>query len=252
MKITFLGTGSSLGIPVIGCGCNTCNSSNSKNMRDRPSILIETEGKTLLIDTSPDFRQQAIRQKIQHIDAVLFTHAHADHIFGFDDLRILIERKGETLPVFGSDITIKILKSVFAYAFETNIWKSEKPRLAPVCIQEEFVIQGIPVVPIPVLHQNTEVYGFRFGKFAYITDVSFISEESLKLLDGLEYLVISALRIKPHPKHMELDDVIALVNSLGLKRTWITHISHELEHNWLIDYLPDTMEPAFDGLVIEL
>lgn len=250
MKITFLGTGSSLGIPVIGCPCGVCTSDNSRNRRDRPSILVEYNERRILIDTSPDFRQQALSAGLSGLDAVIYTHAHADHIFGLDDLRILVERERSPLPVYASRETLTRLQNIFGYAFSATIWHTDQPRLKPLEINGPFELFGETVQPIPVMHQNTEVFGYRFGDFAYLTDVSHIPESSMTLLRGVDTLVISALRRKPHPKHIALDGIIDTVESLGVSKAWLTHISHDLEHDWLNQYCPGHIEPAYDGLVI--
>lgn len=247
-----MGTGSSLGIPVIGCNCDVCNSEDTRNVRDRPSLLMEFNGKTVLFDTSPDFRQQAIRNKLERLDAVLYTHAHADHIFGLDDLRIVIERQQRPLPMYGSSHTLARLRSIFSYAFEAKIWGTFEPRLSPVEIDGGFELFGEKFIPVPVMHENTEVLGFRCGDFAYVTDVSHIPESSLALLEGLDVLVISALRQKPHPKHISLDGIINICEQLSPGQTWLTHISHDLEHGWLEEYCPVGVNPANDGMVLEL
>jgi len=252
MRITLLGTGSSLGIPVIGCTCSVCSSENSHNKRDRPSILIEYNDSVILVDTSPDFRQQAIRNSIKQIDAVIYTHAHADHIFGLDDLRIVIERQRQSLPVLANQETLERLKQIFTYAFDTNLWKSDQPRLAPRVIDGNFDLFGKSITPIPVLHNQDLVYGYRIDDFAYVTDVSYISTESVSLLEGVDTLIISALRLKPHVKHLELDKIIDLVVELKVKQAYLTHISHEMEHSWLQEYCPPHINPGYDGLVIEI
>lgn len=251
MKLTFLGTGGSLGVPVIGCDCPVCASDDPHNRRYRPAALLEFDGRQILIDTPPEFRLQALRHGIERLDAVLYTHAHADHILGLDDLRIIGERMQACIPVFGSPETLASLKHMFGYAFVQKIWRTDIPLLEAHPVRGMFDLFGLEVIPVPVQHAEMEVLGFRFGPFAYVTDVSHIPGPSMSLLEDLDLLVISALRPRPHMKHFSVDQAVEVVRRLKPSRTFFTHISHELEHETLKRYLPAGIEPAWDGLVVE-
>lgn len=250
MKITFLGTGTSVGIPSIGCDCATCLSDDKRDKRLRASILVEEGDYRVIIDTSTDFRYQALRVGLQRLDAVLFTHAHADHIFGLDDTRPLTFRKGSAIPCYASEVTWEGLRRVYAYAFRPS--QSGVPRLVPHTITGAFELFGLDVLPLTVMHGDLPVTAFRINRFAYVTDCNVIPDEALAQLRGLDVLVIDALRFKTHPTHMTLDEALGYVNLLKPHKALLTHISHDIKHAETSGRLPKGVEIAHDGLEVEL
>lgn len=247
-----LGSGTSTGVPVVGCGCAVCRSSDPRNRRMRPGLRLETAGLSVVVDTSPDFREQALRFGIDRVDAVLYTHSHADHVFGLDDLRIFNFRQGGSIPCYGSAETMRRMRQIFTYVFEDGQEGGGKPRLELVPVRAPFELGGQQVVPIPVRHGEMEVFGFRLGSFACVTDVNFISEESFALLAGVELLVLSALRYRPHPTHFSLAEAIAVAQRIGARQTVLTHIAHDIDHGRLEVPLPSGIELGYDGLVATL
>ena len=253
LKITFLGTGTSLGVPEIGCDCEVCTSTDVKNERLRPSVLVECEEISILIDTAPDLRIQALKYKVNKIDAILYTHYHADHIFGLDDIRRFNYLQKKSIPCYGDKKTIKAVKCSFSY-----ILKNDKrfayflPKIDFHTINNEFHIRDIKIIPIEVLHGGLSILGFRIGDFAYLTDCNEIPETSRKLLSGLDVLVLDALREKPHIAHFNLAEAVSEAELISAERTFFTHISHDLEHNTTNKQLPENMKLAYDGLVVEL
>lgn len=247
-----LGSGTSTGVPVVGCDCAVCRSSDPRNRRMRPGLRLEMAGLSLVIDTSPDFREQALRFGIERVDAVLYTHSHADHVFGLDDLRIFNFRQQGSIPCFGSAETMSRMRQIFTYVFEDGQEGGGKPRLELVPVRSPFEVGGLRVVPIPVRHGAMEVFGFRVGRFACVTDVNFISDESFALLAGVELLVLSALRYRPHPTHFSLAEAIAVAQRIGARRTVLTHIAHDIDHTRLEVPLPSGIELGYDGLVATL
>lgn len=241
-----------MGVPIIGCRCEVCRSSNSRNRRLRPSILIQYAGKNILIDISPDFRQQALENNLSRLDALILTHAHADHCLGMDDLRVVVDRHGSQLPLYASAATLNRLHKIFGYFFSAPMWNSDVPRLKTIEICETFNLFGQEFTPVEVLHDRDVVLGFRFGSTAYITDVSYIPKSSSELLAGLDLLVISALRYKPHPKHFSLEQALEFIAGVQPKRALLTHMSHEFDYDKLSDELPEGVSPAYDGQVVEL
>lgn len=252
LRLTMLGSGTSTGVPVVGCDCAVCRSSDPRNRRMRPGLRLETAGVSLVIDTSPDFREQALRFGIDRVDAVLYTHSHADHVFGLDDLRIFNFRQRGSIPCFGSAETMGRMRQIFTYVFEGGQEGGGKPRLELVPVRAPFDLLGLRVVPIPVRHGEMEVFGYRIGRFACVTDVNFIPEESLELLVGVELLVLSALRYRPHPTHFSLSEAIAVAQRIGARRTLLTHIAHDVDHSRLELPLPEGIELGHDGLVATL
>ncbi len=252
LRLTMLGSGTSTGVPVVGCDCAVCRSSDPRNRRMRPGLRLEVAGLSLVVDTSPDFREQALRFGVDRVDAVLYTHSHADHVFGLDDLRIFNFRQGGSIPCFGSAETMGRMRQIFTYVFEGGQEGGGKPRLELVPVREAFEIQGLRVVPIPVRHGEMEVLGFRVGRFACVTDVNFISEASFDLLAGVDLLVLSALRYRPHPTHFSLAEAIAAAERIGARRTLFTHIAHDVDHGRLEIALPAGIEIGHDGLVATL
>jgi phosphoribosyl 1,2-cyclic phosphate phosphodiesterase len=253
MKVTFLGTGTSVGVPSVGCECETCLSKDPRDQRLRASVMVEDGGHTVIIDASIDFRQQALRVGLKRVDAILFTHAHADHCFGLDDARPLMFRNG-AIPVYASDETWKGLRRVYAYAFDSSSPGGDVPRgvprILPHVLDGDFDLFGLPVQPLTVIHGELPVTAFRIGGFAYITDCNLIPEETLMALTDLDALVIDALRIKRHPTHLALDQALEYIGRLGPRRAWLTHISHDIRHEATSKKLPPGVEIAFDGLTL--
>ena len=252
MRVTFLGTGTSGGVPVIHCNCSVCRSLNPKNKRLRSSILIEAGGLNILVDTSPDLRQQLLRRPVERVDAVLYTHAHADHIFGLDELRRFNYLQKERIPAYANGSTAETLRSVFHYAFQTGALKPGVPNLSLTVIDKVFALSGIEITPIPLMHGEQEILGFRIGKFAYCTDVSRIPEKSYSLLKGLDVLVLDALREKAHPTHFSLEQALEQAAKINAKKTWFTHISHILDQDKHGQNLPENCAFAYDGLELEI
>jgi phosphoribosyl 1,2-cyclic phosphate phosphodiesterase len=252
--LTVLGSGTSMGVPTIGCTCRVCNSTDPRDQRTRPSIMIEYGGHNVLIDTTPDFRAQAIREGVRSLDAVLYTHAHADHIMGLDDVRPLSLRRAEKIPMYAHRATAERLRSVFRYVFEAEPSHGPLPQvnlheingLGPV---ELF---GARFQPVPVMHGDTEILGFRFGNTAYLTDFSEIPEASMKHLGELDTLFLDALRHKPHPSHSNVENSLRLVEHLRPRRAFFTHISHDLPHQETNAALPPHVRLAHDGLKLEI
>jgi phosphoribosyl 1,2-cyclic phosphate phosphodiesterase len=254
VKVLFLGTGTSHGVPVIGCRCAVCRSSDPRDSRTRPSILITLpSAATILVDTSTDLRTQALRFGVDRVDAVLFTHSHADHIFGLDDTRRYNVLSKAPLAVFADAPTLADLRRVFAYAFATKPWAGGGvPSLAPFRIAGPFSLLGQEIVPVPLFHGPRKILGFRFGAFAYLTDCNRIPDESWPLLTGLDVLVLDALRDRPHPTHFTVAEAVAAAERIGARHTYLTHLCHDLGHEVLLERLPAGIEPAYDGLELEI
>jgi phosphoribosyl 1,2-cyclic phosphate phosphodiesterase len=250
MNITFLGTGTSVGVPAVGCECETCLSDDPRDKRLRTSVLIEHNGHHLLIDASTDFRQQALRVGLKKLDAILFTHAHADHCFGLDDARPLMFRHG-AIPVYATDETWQGLRRIYSYVFEPAPYAGV-PRIIPHTIEGRFELFGLPIEPLVVIHGQLPVSAFRLGEFAYVTDCSRIPDETCDRLQGLDLLVIDALRFKPHPTHLALDQALGYIERLRPRRALLTHISHDIRHAATSDQLPAGVEIAYDGLSVEM
>jgi phosphoribosyl 1,2-cyclic phosphate phosphodiesterase len=252
MKVTFLGTGTSTGVPVIGCRCKVCLSTDPRNQRLRPSLLLQWSDRDILVDSSSDFRQQALRHRIDRLDAVLYTHAHADHIMGLDDLRIYNFRQRADLPVYGSAATLQDLSRTFWYAFADTQEGGGKPRLDLRAIEQPFDLFGVRVEPVPLWHGDLEVLGYRIGSFAYCTDCNRIPPASLARLEALDVLVMDALRPTPHPTHFSLPETLELLDRLRPKTAFLVHMSHDIEHVETESSLPAGVHLAYDGLVLEL
>ncbi len=253
MKATFLGTGTSQGVPVIACECEVCASSDIRDKRLRVSVLIEDSGKAFVIDSGPDFRYQMLRAGVKHLDGVLFTHEHKDHVAGLDDIRAFNYRQQSALNVYAHKRVQKALLREFHYAFE----EFKYPGVPLITLHDienaPFAIEGIPIIPIEVMHHLLPVLGFRIGGFTYITDAKTISDQEKEKLKGSEVLVINALQKSPHISHFTLDEAIAMAQGLGAKQTYFTHISHKLgRHEDVSKDLPAGIALAFDGLTIEL
>ncbi|UMZ75356.1 MBL fold metallo-hydrolase [Natranaerofaba carboxydovora] len=254
MKIIFLGTGPSHGVPVIGCKCDICTSNDQKNNRWRSSILIEKKSRFLLVDTSPEFRFQALTYNINKIDTVLFTHRHADHVHGFDDLRRFNEIMGKSIPCYANEITAQSIINMYPYVFKDRVNDyTSKPKVTMNVIgKKPFEIEGTKVQPVPIYHGKEKILGYRIDDFAYLTDCSKIPQDSYSLLNNLKVLVIGALRYTYHPNHLSVDEVLPVIEKIGPKKAYLTHMTHEIEYNSLNEYLPDYIDPAYDGLTIEL
>jgi phosphoribosyl 1,2-cyclic phosphate phosphodiesterase len=255
--LTFLGTGTSVGVPVIGCSCDVCISTDPCNNRTRASLFISTPEVKILIDSGPDLRQQALRENITEIDAVLYTHSHLDHVVGFDELRAFCWGKSDPLPLYASDSCLNALIRMFGWAFQPDNTNSGYIKPDPRPISNKFTIGDLTIYPLPVIHGTVETHGYRFDtpsgfSFAYLPDVKSIPEKTLHLLDHLDLLIIDSLRSTPHSTHLSLPEVIAIVETLSPKRTLLTHISHEMDHATLSASLTKNISPAYDGLKIPL
>jgi phosphoribosyl 1,2-cyclic phosphate phosphodiesterase len=238
---------------MIGCECSTCRSTDPRDRRLRPSIFVEAdEGTALLVDAGPDLREQALTHRIRRVDAVLFTHGHADHILGMDDIRRFNVLQKRPMPCYGDARTIADVRQTFAYAFDPATQKGGGlPQIVTFTIHGEFCIGRQEVVPVPIFHGARPILGLRFGAFAYLTDCNRIPDSSWALLDGLEVLVIDALRDRPHPTHFSLDEAIAASRRIGARRTCFTHMCHDLPHAATSARLPEGLELAYDGLIVE-
>ena len=252
MKLRILGSATSIGVPVIGCDCPVCTSSDPHNFRTRTSATFEHDGRVLLIDASTDFRMQALRHKLERVDAVLLTHAHADHVGGLDDLRGFNFLQREVIPVHAGARTLREVRLRFAYIFEETQVGGGKPMIDLVPIDGPFKAADFHVTPVPLFHGELKILGFRVGRAAYCTDVSEIPEESFPLLEDLDVLVIDALRHKRHPTHFNLEQALEAIERIRPRRAVLTHLTHVFDHAALAAELPDFVEPAYDGLVIEL
>ena len=252
MRLTFLGTGTSTGVPIVGCRCPVCSSSSAHDKRTRPSLLLEYSGRSVVIDTTPDFRAQALREKIDQVDAVVFTHAHADHVLGLDDVRPYYFRQKDPIPIYADAHCMGSLRRIFSYIFDQNYLYGGILRIAPHLIDGPFELWGEKMIPLPVFHGNLPVLGFRFRKTAYVTDFSAIPDSTLPLLEGMDVLILDALRHKPHPTHSTLENSLSLVERLKPARAYFTHIAHELGHVDTNATLPPHVRLAYDGLQIEL
>jgi phosphoribosyl 1,2-cyclic phosphate phosphodiesterase len=256
LKITVLGSGTSMGVPSLGCHCRVCSSLDPHDNRLRPSLLLSRNGQNVVIDTTPDFRQQGLRAGVDRLDAVLLTHGHADHIMGFDDIRPYNLRQQTALPVYSNEETFEIIRRAFAYVFDGQPKLSSIPSVTLREAKEPFELLGITFTPIPLRHGDMEVLGFRFGRAAYLTDFSSLPDSSLALLHDLDELIIDALRDIPHPMHQTVDQALALIKKLKPRRAWFTHIAHDLPHAETNERLRQlgysNVHLAYDGLEIEV
>ena len=247
LDITILGSGTSTGVPVIGCTCAVCHSDHPGNQRTRCSVLLSYGKYNLLIDTSTDLRQQALREDIRHIDAVFYTHSHADHLHGIDDLRGFNIRSQAPIPLYGSAATLATIKTSFSYIFNQTEPTSYIPKLTLHPFSQPLSIFGLQITPIPLIHGSMPTYGYRCGSFAYLTDCNAIPAESMPLLEDLEILILDGLRFTPHNTHFNIPQAIEVAQKIGAKQTFLTHLSHEVDHPKHDQQLPTGINLAFDG-----
>jgi phosphoribosyl 1,2-cyclic phosphate phosphodiesterase len=252
MRLTFLGTGTSTGVPTLGCHCQVCRSTDPRDHRTRPSLLLEYDGRVVVIDTSPDFRQQALRQDLRRLDAVVFTHDHADHIMGLDDVRVFYFRQKVPIPIYADERTMQSIRRVYKYIFDQDYPYGGLARLDPHLIDGPFDLWGAKLIPLQVFHGEFPVLGFRFGRSAYVTDFSSIPDSTVPFLEGLDVLILDALRHKPHPSHSTVEQSLAWVGRLKPERAFFTHIAHDLGHEVTSATLPPQVQLAYDGLSLEV
>lgn len=257
--LTFLGTGTSMGVPTLGCTCAVCTSADPHDRRLRPSVLLRWHEsgreRVVVIDTGPDFREQALRAGLSRVDAVFYTHGHADHVLGMDDLRPLsfvVAREGEPISLFAAEETAETLRRVYDYTFSPAATYPNRARVRIEPLQEKNSFHGVAFECVPVLHGKQSIVGFRFGRSAYLTDVSEIPESSFALLEGLDCVVLSALRHKPHPSHATLGQAVEWAQRIGARQTWFTHVAHDLGHVETNRSLAKGMALAYDGLSVSV
>lgn len=252
MEILFLGTGTSHGVPMIGCDCAVCHSDDPRDSRLRPSIYITGDnGTRVLIDTTPDLRQQCLRERIARVDAVVYTHAHADHTLGFDELRRFNHLTKQPVSIYGDAATLQALKRTFSYAFDKGASPGGGvPDATLTEIDGPFSVGELRLQPLTVYHGHNPVLGFRIGRFAYLTDCNAVPDQTLQLLSGLDVLVLDALRHRPHPTHYSLNEAIAVAKGIGARSTLFTHMCHDLGHRATCAALPEGLSLAYDGLRI--
>ncbi len=257
MRCHFLGTGTSFGIPQIGCRCAVCRSSDPRDRRDRTAIVVQAGGATILVDTPPELRLAMLRAGIEAVDAVLYTHDHADHTHGIDDLRALSGHHRGTLPVYGPADALARMRQKFDYIFDPlarPIPGSSRPDVTATAVEPgvEVTVAGVRVLPLRFSHGPTDVLGFRFGPLAYVTDAKEVGAAERAALAGLDVLVLNALFHRPHPTHLSIPEAVQTAQAIGARRTFLTHLTHETSHAALLAELPRGIEPAYDGLVIEI
>jgi phosphoribosyl 1,2-cyclic phosphate phosphodiesterase len=253
MQLTMLGVGSSAGTPMVGCNCATCTSSNPRNKRTRCSSLITLDsGENILIDTGPDLRTQSLRENIQRVDAVLYTHTHADHLHGIDDLRAFCQIQRKQIPLYAKEDAVAHIAQKFGYVLRepSDYW--DLPVLRTETIHGPFKLFGMQITPIPVLHGRGQILGYRIGNFAYMTDVSEIPESSLELLDGLDVVLLDCLREASHPTHINIEQSLAYIGRIKAKQSYMIHMTHELEYASLSDKLPKNVFVGYDGLKLDI
>ena len=249
--LTVLGSGTSMGVPTIGCDCAVCHSTDPLDRRTRPSIMIEYDDKSVLIDTTPDFREQAIRENITRIDAVLYTHTHADHILGIDDLRPLSYHRAAEIPLYARPEAADFIRNMFRYIFDADYKFGGLAQVEMKPVDSAFELFGANVQPVPVIHGEAEIYGFRLGSMAYLTDFSSVPESSLAMIQNLDVLFLDALRYTPHPTHSTVEKSLQIAERVGAKRVFFTHICHDLPHRETNALLPPHVRLAYDGMKLE-
>jgi len=252
LKITILGCGTSFGVPMIACTCKVCSSFDPRNTRTRASILITHHGKNILVDTATDLRAQAIANVIDHIDAVLYTHPHAEHIHGVDELRRFNWLQGTSIPCYGSPATMERIERVFDYIFVNPGLPGWQPNLTSHPVTGPFAVYGLEITPFELMHGEMPIYGYKAGGFAYLTDFLKIPEASEKHLEGLDLMVLEALRYDPHPAHVSLSEALEVVARFRPRRAVLTHMAHTFEYNEVSAGLPEGVELAYDGMVLEV
>jgi phosphoribosyl 1,2-cyclic phosphate phosphodiesterase len=249
--LTVLGSGTSMGVPTIGCQCRVCSSTDPRDHRTRPSIMLEYDGRCVLIDTTPDFRQQAIRESIRRLDAIVYTHAHADHILGLDDIRPLSFKNAGRIPLYAHAPTAHAVQHIFSYIFDEESEYGARARVQMNHIEGTIELFGAQFEPVRIIHGSAEIHGYRFGSAAYLTDFSEIPPESMERLRGLDILFLDALRHRPHPTHSTVANSLRLVEELQPRRAFFTHICHDLPHEETNSSLPEHVRLAHDGLKLE-
>ncbi|MGH7752016.1 MAG: MBL fold metallo-hydrolase [Gemmatimonadales bacterium] len=257
MRLLFLGTGTSFGVPQVGCSCSVCTSSDPSDRRLRSSVLIETQGRRLLIDAPPELRLALVRARVSDLDAVLFTHAHADHVHGIDDLRAISARRHQALEAWGPVETMRELEERFRYVFDgaaparpgTTRPELTSRTLAP---DQPAEVAGVEVLPFPLPHGPSEVFGYRVGPLAYITDAKDVPAATRARLRGVQVLVLNALLEEPHPLHLSIAEAVRVAEDVGARRTYLTHLTHNLSHQDLLARLPPGVQPAYDGLAVDV
>jgi phosphoribosyl 1,2-cyclic phosphate phosphodiesterase len=254
VKITFLGTGTSHGVPMIACDCGVCRSTDPHDARLRPSIYVQMDdGTSLLVDAGPDLRQQALKYDVRRVDAILFTHGHADHILGLDETRRLSALLGRAMPCYADALTLTVIRRMFAYVFDSATPRGGGlPELDLIEIDGTLAVHGHEVEPVPLWHGARAILGFRFGRFAYLTDCNRIPDESWPLLHNLDVVVLDALRVKPHPTHFSLSEAVEAAHRIAARQTFFTHMTHDLGHEATNARLPQGMALAYDGLEVVL
>jgi phosphoribosyl 1,2-cyclic phosphate phosphodiesterase len=259
--LIFLGSGTSMGVPTLGCFCPVCTSPDPLDRRSRPSVAVrwtEQDGgseRVVIIDTGPDFRAQVLQAGIARVDAVFYTHGHADHILGLDDLRpfsFQAHKRGDLIPLFADPCTSKVLQRVFDYTFSSSATYPNRAKVELRPLEADNQVHGVNFVRVPLIHGEMEIVGFRFGNAAYLTDVSEIPEASFYLLSGVDVLVIGALRYVPHPSHATVEQALVWAEKIGARQTWFTHISHDLAHEKTNRELPTGVQLASDGLKVSI
>ena len=251
--LTFLGTGTSTGVPMIGCRCKVCLSDNVKDSRLRSSVWVRAGSKSILVDTSTDLREQALRAGIEHVNAVLYTHHHADHVHGIDELRSFNFLQNEDIPLFGNAVTMQRLESMFGYIFNGEPYEGGGiPKLEINIIEAPFTVGDVKIIPVPVMHGSLEVYGYRVNDTAYVTDCSKIPDSSTPLLDQLDTLILGALGLPYHATHFTLEKALEAIEILKPKHAYLTHLNHNLGHETTGSALPDGVQLAWDGLTIDI
>jgi phosphoribosyl 1,2-cyclic phosphate phosphodiesterase len=253
MRITFLGTGTSMGVPAIGCTCGTCQSEDVRDKRLRSSVWLTWDGFHVVIDAGPDFRLQALTYRIPRLDVILLTHAHADHVFGLDDVRGFNFAQGEAIPVLASQETLHRLHTMFTYMFQPDPYDAaSRPCLRPFAVEGPFCLHGLEVIPIPAVHGSVLSLGYRIGPMAYLTDLKTLLRHESSDLTGLEVLILGVLRKRPHPTHLSVAEALDLLERIRPRTAYFTHISHEMKHDVTSRELPSNVHLAWDGLVVEV